>query len=120
MFDALGMLRAAAAGVLSGAGTTNTAALTIDGTARNGVDVRLHVPSVTGTSPTLDVIIQDSPDASVWSNRLTFAQVIAAGEYRQKLVTKQKYVRMNIVQGGTTPAFGVVECGFETGSEYRG
>jgi hypothetical protein len=116
-YDSLGMLRAAAAGNLTVTG--NGTGLQIDGTAAAGVGVRIHVPQATGTTPTADIVIADSPDNSAWKSRLTFDQITVAGEYRQRLVTKQKYVRFQATIGGTTPNFGAVQIGFETGGEYK-
>jgi len=63
-----------------------------------------------GTNPTLDVKIQDSPDALVWSDvpGLTFAPIATFPTneripiYADKL---NKFVRVSIVIGGTTPSY---------------
>lgn len=115
MFDALGMLRAAAAGNLTA--TETTTGKQIDGTPVHGVDVRIHCPQATGTTPTLNAKIQDSPDNSVWTDKLTFAQITLAGEYRGRLATPQKYVRAVLTVGGTTPNFGAAQVGFEQAGE---
>jgi hypothetical protein len=116
-FDSVGMLRAVAAGNLTATG--NGTGLQIDGTPASGVGIRIHVPQATGTTPTFDCVIADSPDNSTWKARLTFDQITVAGQYRQRLVTKQKYVRFQATVAGTSPNFGVVQIGFETGGEYK-
>lgn len=114
-YDSAVMLRAASAGNLTV--TATTAALTIDGTGWNGISVRLHVPQATGTSPTLDAKLQTSPDNSAWTDAGSYAQVTAAGEYRIRLATSKKYVRAVLTVAGTSPNFGAVQLGFETGGE---
>lgn len=120
-YDTLGMLRASSAGNLTATG--NTAGLQIDGTPFSGVFLRVHVPQATGTSPTLDITIQESADNSAWRNVVIFPQITAAGPYRRIYASPGsfgKYVRAAMTVGGTTPNFGAVQIGIETGSEYRG
>jgi hypothetical protein len=66
----------------------------------------------TGTTPTLDVVLQDSADGSSWANvspAIAFTQVTNAGVSRQKLTANimslRRFVRVNSTLGGTTPSF---------------
>lgn len=59
-----------------------------------------------GTSATLDVTIEDSPDGSNWASVGSFAQVTAAGTIAYRPVTPtSRYVRASWTLGGTTPDF---------------
>lgn len=95
-----------------GAVTSNT-----NGT---GVDIRDHEDSVciilasaagTGTSPTLDVKVQDSADNSTFADvsGLTFTQITSAAASYQKLTVKtravRRYIRLVYTVGGTSPSF---------------
>lgn len=65
----------------------------------------------TGTSPTLDVKIQDSDDNSTFADVVgaTFTQVTGAAASQQKKVIAldktRKYIRAVATIGGTTPSF---------------
>lgn len=65
----------------------------------------------TGTSPTLDVKLQDSPDNSIWTDipGATFAQVTDAAAAQEKIKANitgaSKWVRAVATIGGTTPSF---------------
>lgn len=61
----------------------------------------------TGTNPTLDLVIQQSPDGSTgWNTIGEFPQITAAGLYEEycRPIT-QRYVREGHTLGGTTPSF---------------
>lgn len=64
----------------------------------------------TGTSPTMDVKIQDSADNSTFADvaGLTFAQVINAASLQSLAVDSRavrRYIRAVETIGGTTPSF---------------
>jgi hypothetical protein len=88
-------------------------------TIEQGVYVKVVVTAASGTTPTMDITIQDSPDNSAWKTRVTFDQIITTGAYRNKVFTKQAYIRAVFTIGGTTPSF-TVTAGLDTGSEYLG
>ena len=49
-----------------------------------------------GSSGTLDLIIQDSPDQSTWdADFITVAQIIAAGLYLIEVYDPKRYIRVN-------------------------
>lgn len=63
--------------------------------------------TTSGTSPTLDVKIQESDDNSVFTDisGATFAQKTAAGNEEIHFRTNKRYVRAVATIGGTTPSF---------------
>lgn len=98
--------------------TITDTSLQINRTPLAGLFVRLTVPQATGTSPTLDVKVQESSDNSTFVDLVTFAQITVAGIFRRRVSTQKAYVRTVHTVGGTTPNFGIVVTGFETGGEY--
>lgn len=88
----------------TGTGTAYTAAAA---TAKGG-SAHLHVLSLTGTTPTLDVKIEHSADGTTWTDLLTFSQVTATGAKFARQVTSptatvEKQVRASYTIAGTTP-----------------
>lgn len=69
----------------------------------------LHILSVSGTSPTLDAVIQsdDNSGMSSATNRITFAQATAEGSQWGSVVgpITDDYWRINFTIGGTDPNF---------------
>lgn len=65
-----------------------------------------------GTSPTLDIILQDSPDNSTWTANTTFTRVTDAADSHEVLKVNidesDRYFRARAVVSGTTPTF---DCG---------
>ena len=64
----------------------------------------------TGTSPTLDVTIEDSADNSSFAaiTGAAFTQVVDAASAQKLVVNKdsaRRYVRIKYTVGGTTPSF---------------
>lgn len=121
-YDSIGMIRKTSDGNLTA--TANLPAnpgLLVDSTGIGVTQfIRVSVTQATGTTPTADLVIQDSDNGTTWTDRYTFDQITAAGVYRGGFVTKKKYVRVKQTIGGTTPNFGAVQIGFDTGSEYKG
>lgn len=81
-------------GVLNGWGSART------------LRAQLEVTAASGTSPTLDVVLEDTLDGTTWNVIGTFAQRAGAG--RQvidvtSLFTSRLRVRWTV--GGTTPSF---------------
>lgn len=73
----------------------------------NGAVATLHVTAVSGTSPTLDVTIQHSPDNSTWADLVSFSQATAPSSERVAVSgSVDRYVRESRTIGGTnTPSF---------------
>lgn len=68
--------------------------------------VQLDVTAASGTTPTLDVVIEDTLDGTNWNVVGTFAQKTATGREVINITTPfhgQMRVRWTI--GGTTPSF---------------
>ncbi len=68
---------------------------------------QLEVTAASGTSPTLDVVIQDSLDGVNWNTIGTFAQKTGAGQREVINVTSpfSDRIRARWTLGGTTPSF---------------
>ena len=85
--------------------TTTTAAFTP--TFGTCYTVNIPVTAVTGTTPTLDVSIEESDDSGTnWFKVYDFPRITAAGMYRSPLI-RMVGNRVRYVQtvGGTTPSF---------------
>jgi hypothetical protein len=85
--------------------TTTTAALTP--TFGNSFSVVVSVTAVTGTTPTLDVSIEESDDSGTsWYKVFDFPRITATGVYRSPRLpqngNRRRYVQ---TVGGTTPSF---------------
>ena len=85
--------------------TTTTAAVTP--TFGSEYEVNVPVTAVSGTSPTLDIVIQESDDSGTnWFDVWHMERITATGIYRSpKLVLKGNRVRYVQTVGGTTPSF---------------
>lgn len=72
----------------------------------NGAVAHLHVTAASGTSPTLDLKVQESADNSTWADLITFTQATAATAERLHVTgTVERYVRAIWTVGGTSPDF---------------
>lgn len=72
-----------------------------------GNNFLINVTAVTGTTPTMDVVLQESWDSGVtYTSTYQFERITAAGQYVTPLLrlTGNRY-RYHIIVGGTTPAF---------------
>jgi hypothetical protein len=68
--------------------------------------VQLDVTAASGTSPTLDVVIEDTLDGTNWNAIATFAQKIAVGREVLNVTTLfADRLRVRWTIGGTTPSF---------------
>lgn len=68
--------------------------------------VQLDVTAASGTTPTLDVLVEDSLDGTNWNTIGTFAQKTAAGREVINITTPfSNQVRVRWTIGGTTPSF---------------
>lgn len=67
--------------------------------------VFVRVTSVSGTSPTLDVVVQVSDDGTNWYDHVDVPQITASGNFVQPTTNFGKFVRMEYTIGGTTPSF---------------
>ena len=95
------------ADVASAALTTTTTTAAFTPTFGIAYTVNIPVTAVTGTTPTLDVAIEESDDSGTnWFKVYDFPRITAAGMYRSPLI-RMVGNRVRYVQtvGGTTPSF---------------
>jgi hypothetical protein len=72
----------------------------------NGGIANLHITDVSGTLPTLAVIIEHSTNNSTWTTLASFTSATAAvSEQITFTGTVNRYVRAQYTAGGTTPSF---------------
>lgn len=81
-------------GAISGWGSSST------------IRVQLDVTAATGTSPTLDVLIEDTLDGTNWNTVGTLAQRAAPGREVINITAPfSETLRVKWTMGGTTPNF---------------
>jgi hypothetical protein len=88
-----------------GAETASTIGPTRDVGLTGIVAVMLKVTAVSGTSPTLDVKIQDGDNDPPTVNRFAWPQITAVGEYPAYLRCTKAHVRYVSTIAGITPSF---------------
>jgi hypothetical protein len=91
----------------SAAITTTTTTATIAPTFGCSYEVNIAVTVVSGTSPTMDVIVQESDDGGVnWFDVYHFERITAIGYYRSpKMPLTGNRIRYVQLIGGTSPSF---------------
>lgn len=69
--------------------------------------VLVEVTSASGTNPTLNIVVQTSPDNSAWFDLPggALSQITQAGNYAAKVENFGKYIRVSYTIGGTAPSF---------------
>lgn len=95
------------ADVASAALTTTTTTTATTPTFGTEYQVNIPVTAVTGTTPTLDVVVQESDDTGTnWFDVYHFPRITATGMYRSpKLALKGNRIRYVQTVAGTTPSF---------------
>ena len=94
--------------IASGALTsTNTSASITPSDSSLSCEFNVIVTAVSGTGPTLDVVVQESDDSGTnWFDTYHFPRITATGQYRSPLTNltgnRVRYVR---TVGGTSPSF---------------
>jgi hypothetical protein len=102
MFDALNLFADAATVTASG----NSPAVDVNSTPVDGVTIKALVTAVSGTTPTLDIKVQESNDGTTWNDTgVAFPQITAVGKYQAQVYTSKKKLRLVYTVGGTTPSF---------------
>jgi len=73
---------------------------------------QLNVTAASGTSPTLDVVVEDTVDGTNWNTVATFAQKVATGrEVVNYSGLFSDTLRVRWTVGGTSPSFTfAVDC----------
>ena len=67
---------------------------------------RLAITAASGTTPSLTVIVEDSPDGSTWTTRDTYPAQTTTGTVTRALpTTLAAYQRVRWTITGTTPSF---------------
>lgn len=72
---------------------------------QTGLLLDLAVSDVSGTDPTLNVVLETSKDNTTWRQLDAFEQVTAAGPAARAFAGADRYVRARWTLGGTTPSF---------------
>ncbi|HMI84265.1 MAG TPA: hypothetical protein VK550_09235 [Polyangiaceae bacterium] len=67
--------------------------------------LKLDVVAVGGAAPTLDVVVQHSPDGAAWTVIATFAQKTGVSSEWKVVGPCHRFVRPIWTIGGTSPAF---------------
>jgi len=74
--------------------------------ATNAIRIYIDVTAEVGTS-TLDIVIQTSPDNSVWYDATTLTQITATGQYTEVATVVGPYMRIKYTIAGTSFTFSV-------------
>ena len=92
--------------LVSGARTVSGEGSSLDIGNTRELIVTLDVSAASGTSPTLDVKLQHSPDGSLWSDLGTaFAQKTGVAREVKVFTQYHRYVKVVYTIAGTTPSF---------------
>ena len=95
------------ADIASAALTTTTTTSAVTPAFGNAYEVNIPVTAVSGTNPTMDVVVQESDDAGTnWYDVYHFPRITATGMYRSPVLNlKGNRVRYVQTVGGTSPSF---------------
>lgn len=97
--------------------TANSSAVHEYKTPAAGIPVEIAVTAATGTSPTMDVVCQESDDDSTYNTVVTFPQITTTGVFTRVVQSKKAYLRMTYTIGGTSPSF-TVKSGVVSGLPF--
>ena len=92
------------------AATTTYASLDM-GACFGAMTMTVTASSVSGTSPTADVIVEHSHDGSTWATLGSMTQLTAAGTETKTFGPCRRYIRGKATLGGTSPVFTLVFSG---------
>lgn len=113
--DASYMLRLASVGNLDANEQSDTG-VNVGAGPIHGMKVRVYCPQAAGTSPTLDIKIQEaSSSGGSFSDVGTVPQISAAGTYEIHIHWTKGWLRQYATVGGTGPNFGAVTIGLTPG-----
>jgi hypothetical protein len=97
--------------------TSGSAASTVDDTG-DTVSIWVNVTAVSGTTPTLDISVQWSPDGTTWADVDTtpdaFAQITTTKAVVKTFPDRAKFYRVSWAVGGTAPSFTFTIQAYET------
>ena len=78
----------------------------IDVSDADEMSIFLNVSAASGTSETLDIVIQDSPDGEVWHDKESFTQATGVTTEAKRITNFGNLIRVKYTIGGTdTPTF---------------
>lgn len=94
----------------SAAETATVSSIAFSGGGATGIYIEINVSARSGTTPTLDVNLQDSLDGgTTWNTVSSLTQITAVGVGTKRLNLRDTpagpLLRLNYVIGGTTPSF---------------
>ena len=89
----------------SAARTSTTASSTFTFGDVINLNFYLNVTAVSGTTPSMTVTIQDSPDGTNWYTLVAFTAATATTSEVKRTTNNGKYIRANAVISGTNPSF---------------
>lgn len=89
----------------SAARTATNTSDTFEMGARSMALLKLEITAVSGTNPTLDVVVQTSSDNSTWRNAFVFGQCTTTGSIEREIPHCNFYIRAVSTLGGTDPSF---------------
>ena len=91
--------------VASAARTTSSNSGALDASGIRTVSLLLDVTAASGTTPTLNVSVEESDDGTTWRSVGAFAQKTAVSNERKSFAIAGDYYRVVWTVGGTTPSF---------------
>ena len=100
--------------------TTSSSVIDFHGADLDELDYRIVVNgTVSGTSPKIvaTLVTGDAANA-VSTTETTLATITAAGEYHHKFRSRKRYRKVTLTVSGTSPSFGHVEVGIDSGSRW--
>jgi len=81
--------------------------------------VEAVVSTVTGTTPTLDLTIEESADDSTFVDNVKFPQITGVGTYFRRVTTEHDYLRIDRDIGGSGDLDFTYTCGIVPGGRDK-
>lgn len=75
--------------------------------------------TVSGTSPKIVPTLETSDDNSTFTTEYTFPDITGVSDTIVKYRAKKRYRRMKLTVSGTSPSFGHVEAGIDSGARGK-
>ena len=99
--------------------TATSDAMDFHGPDLDEVDYRIVVNgTVSGTSPQIVPTLETSDNNTDFSTEETFPSITGAGDYHHKYRCKKRYRKLKLTVSGTSPSFGHIEAGIDSGARY--
>lgn len=99
--------------------TATSDAIDFHGPDLDEVDYRIVVNgTVSGTTPKIVATLETSDNNSDFATEATFPNITAAGETHLKFRSKKRYRKLKLTVSGTSPSFGHVEAGIDSGARW--